>query len=57
LKSDPTDLHCANEFIYYRKTPGKIGIENLNAIEEKDKFVKAPRTWLKTKELALLILT
>jgi hypothetical protein len=28
------------------KTPVKFEIENLNAIEEKDKFVKAPRTWL-----------
>jgi hypothetical protein len=28
------------------KTPIQFEIENLNAIDEKDKFVKAPRTWL-----------
>jgi predicted ATP-binding protein involved in virulence len=28
------------------KTPVSFEIENLNAVDEKDKFVKAPRTWL-----------
>ena len=28
------------------KTPVQFEIENLNAVDEKDKFVKAPRTWL-----------
>jgi hypothetical protein len=28
------------------KTPIQFEIENLNAVDEKDKFVKAPRTWL-----------
>lgn len=28
------------------KTPVQFEIENLNAVDDKDKFVKAPRTWL-----------
>jgi len=31
------------------KTPINFEIENLNAVEEKDQFVKAPRTWLNNR--------